>query len=252
MSISGGTAVSAVIFNLGCNQIKMMVMVDIIPTGMFISHNMSLLTAYGTTGQHMTKIEQKKRQKLERILNAALNLFQTNGFIHTSMDKIAKQANVTKQTVYRYFDSKEALFTAALEAQRLESSNDPLTALDLQDPVLALETFAVGFIRKHLSRKHLANIRLLVSEGPKVPEITRAFYAMGPKRIRARLSLFIEEHFNITGVEDEISFFIAILLSLRMPVLTGLNAPPSQDQIRTHALKAVEVLLKSLDIEAKV
>ncbi len=196
----------------------------------------------------MARIEQKKRQTLERILKEALDLFQTNGFINTSMDNIAKRANVTKQTVYRYFDSKEALFTAALKAQRLEPSSDFLAALDLRDPVQALETFAVRFTEKHLSRKHLANIRLLVSEGPRVPEITRAFYAIGPRRTRDRLSQFFKERFNITGVDDEIGFFLAILHSLRMPVLAGLD-PPSQDQIKAHAHKAVKVLFKSLEIE---
>jgi AcrR family transcriptional regulator len=112
------------------------------------------------------------------------------------MDKIAEEAHVTKQTVYRYFESKESLFRAALEAQRLEGSNDFLKALAIEDPTQALETFAVGFIERHLSEEHLANIRLLVSEGPKVPEITRAFYAMGPRRTKIHLARFFKDRFN--------------------------------------------------------
>ena len=34
------------------------------------------------------------------------------------MDSIARGAGVTKQTVYRYFSTKEELFQEALEAQR--------------------------------------------------------------------------------------------------------------------------------------
>ena len=195
----------------------------------------------------MKKIEQKKKEKLASILNAAQGLFQSGGFIGTSMDKIAEKAGVTKQTVYRYFDSKEALFMAALEAQRLQAKNNFLEALEQEDATAALETFAYGFIEKHLSREHLANIRLLVSEGPMVPEITRAFYATGPRRTQTCLARFLEDRFKIVDAEYEISVFLAVLLSMRMSVLTGLNEPPSPARIREHAVKAVKVLLKLLD-----
>jgi TetR/AcrR family transcriptional regulator, mexJK operon transcriptional repressor len=197
----------------------------------------------------MKKLAQNKKQKLERILKAALELFQSNGFINTSMDKIAEEAHVTKQTVYRYFESKESLFRAALEAQRLEGNSNFLKALTLEDPTQALETFAVGFIEKHLSEEHLANIRLLVSEGPKVPEITRTFYAMGPKRTKTCLARFFKDRFNIDNAEDEINIFLAILLSMRMPVLIGLHASPPREKIRRHATKAVKILMKMFDIE---
>jgi len=196
----------------------------------------------------MKKIEQKKRQKLESIQNAARVLFQSNGFIGTSMDKIAEHAGVTKQTVYRYFESKEVLFKSALEAQRLQASNDFLEALDLEDATKALETFAMGFIERHLSKEHLANIRLLVSEGPMVPEITRAFYAIGPRRTKTRLARFFKDRFKIDDTQYEIDVFLGILLSMRMTVLTGLDAPPSPKRIRQHSEKAVKTVLKLLDL----
>lgn len=196
----------------------------------------------------MKKMEQKKKQKLDSIQNAAQKLFQSNGFIGTSMDKIAEQAGVTKQTVYRYFESKEVLFKSALEAQRLQASNNFLEALDLKDATKALETFAIGFIERHLSKEHMANIRLLVSEGPMVPEITRAFYAVGPRQTKTRLAQFFKDRFKIDDTQYEIDVFISILLSMRMTVLTGLNAPPSPEEIRQHAVKAVKAVLKLLDL----
>nr|WP_319394474.1 TetR/AcrR family transcriptional regulator [uncultured Desulfobacter sp.] len=186
--------------------------------------------------------------KIQRILKAAQELFQSNGFIGTSMDKIAEQAQVTKQTVYRYFKSKEALFKSALEAQRLEATNDFLDALNLEDTTKALNAFSIGFIERHLSKAHLANIRLLVSEGPMVPEITRAFYTVGPVRTKTRLSLFFKERFDIEDAQYEIDVFLSILLSMRMTVLTGLVAPPSSAIIRQHAAKAVNTVLKLLDL----
>ena len=196
----------------------------------------------------MKKIEQNKKVKLENIQKAAQELFQSNGFIGTSMDKIAEQAGVTKQTVYRYFESKEALFKSVLEAQRMQASNDFLKALNLEDATNALNTFAVGFIERHLSKEHLANIRLLVSEGPMVPEITRAFYAVGPRRTKTHLARFFKERFNIDDAQYEIDLFLNTLLFMRMTVLIGLVAPPSPEMIREHSEKTVKVILKLLDL----
>ncbi len=47
--------------------------------------------------------------KEEQIIEAARELFTTYGYKRVSMDEIAKQANVTKKTVYSYFKSKEDL-----------------------------------------------------------------------------------------------------------------------------------------------
>ena len=47
--------------------------------------------------------------KEEQIIEAARKLFYQFGFKKVSMDEIAKEANVTKKTIYMYFGSKEEL-----------------------------------------------------------------------------------------------------------------------------------------------
>lgn len=51
----------------------------------------------------------------ESILRAAAVAFADKGFAATSMDDVAAAAGITKLIVYRHFDSKEALYDAALE-----------------------------------------------------------------------------------------------------------------------------------------
>lgn len=48
--------------------------------------------------------------KEQQIIEAARKLFSKYGFKKVSMDEIAREANVTKKTVYTYFSSKEELF----------------------------------------------------------------------------------------------------------------------------------------------
>ncbi len=50
-----------------------------------------------------------------RILDAALHEFSGNGLAGARMDRIAAAASVNKALIYYYFDSKENLYTAALE-----------------------------------------------------------------------------------------------------------------------------------------
>jgi len=59
-------------------------------------------------------IPEKKLTELKRedIIEAAEHEFRTNGFRSTSMDRIAKTAQVSKRTVYNHFESKESLFQA--------------------------------------------------------------------------------------------------------------------------------------------
>lgn len=51
----------------------------------------------------------------QRIITAARRLFLERGYVATSMEAIAGQSNVTKQTLYGYFSNKRTLFISVLE-----------------------------------------------------------------------------------------------------------------------------------------
>ena len=62
-----------------------------------------------------TKPAQKSNDvpsKREAILEAATRVFFESGYADASMDEIAREAGVSKQTVYSHFGAKEALFGA--------------------------------------------------------------------------------------------------------------------------------------------
>ncbi len=64
------------------------------------------------------------KEKTEAILNAAIEEFYSKGFEGSSMDTIAKLANVSKATVYNHFQNKEVLFLSvtAIIVERIEES----------------------------------------------------------------------------------------------------------------------------------
>ena len=52
--------------------------------------------------------------KREQIVSVALKLFYQNGFHATGIDRIIKEAGVSKRTLYNHFKSKDELVLAAL------------------------------------------------------------------------------------------------------------------------------------------
>lgn len=50
------------------------------------------------------------------IIAAATAAFVTTGFVRTKLDDVARRAKVSKGTLYRYFDSKDALFREMVRA----------------------------------------------------------------------------------------------------------------------------------------
>ena len=68
--------------------------------------------------------------KEEQIIEVARALFHKFGFKKVSMDEIAREAGVTKKTIYRYFDSKEALLKYFIqeEIQNMKSIVEKLKA----------------------------------------------------------------------------------------------------------------------------
>ena len=49
--------------------------------------------------------------KKETVINTARELFTKYGYKKASMDEIAKEANVTKKTIYSYFKDKDSMFS---------------------------------------------------------------------------------------------------------------------------------------------
>jgi AcrR family transcriptional regulator len=62
--------------------------------------------------KNFSKREQNKARRRAAILDAAEKLFIRKGFENTSIDDVAKEAQLTKRTLYQYFPSKEDLFYA--------------------------------------------------------------------------------------------------------------------------------------------
>ncbi len=55
------------------------------------------------------RMERKKRETRQRIIEVAMDLFQRQGFNNTTMEQIAEVADIARKTLYNHFPVKEAI-----------------------------------------------------------------------------------------------------------------------------------------------
>lgn len=80
-----------------------------------------------TSGRRRARSDLAKLQRREHILKTALALWQTRTFATFAMAEVAAQSGLAKGTLYLYFETKEELLLALLEAQ-LDAWFDSLDA----------------------------------------------------------------------------------------------------------------------------
>jgi TetR/AcrR family transcriptional repressor of mexJK operon len=110
--------------------------------------------------------------KRQAILDAATAAFLKTGYA-TSVDEIAAAAGVGKQTVYRHFGDKQALFLAALEGAREENQAPHEIRLDPQKPAAELARAGEQILATALSPTLAALHRLVLAEIDRHPELSR-------------------------------------------------------------------------------
>lgn len=138
-------------------------------------------------------VESLKRQQ---ILEGARRCFLARGFAAASMGEIAREAKVSKGTLYVYFDSKEALFEALVDEAKQESA-ERLQRLDpaAGDVRATLTRFAAGLIEKMTRPEHLALVRMVIGASERFPDIARGFYEAGPAySARGLADYIVEQH----------------------------------------------------------
>ena len=141
----------------------------------------------------MAEAREEPVGKAATILHAARQAFLASGFGAVSMDAIAREAAVSKATVYAHFNSKEALFGAVV-ADVAEQHFAGFTALELDphDIEASLTTIARRFLDLVLSPEAIAVNRIIIGEVTRFPALSEVFWQAGPERNR---------HGDLTGRE---------------------------------------------------
>ncbi len=196
----------------------------------------------------------RSERKRRAILEAAEEMFLRNGYLGTNMDELAARSQVSKQTVYKHFGSKEALFVELVTTMTDAASNrvhdevpDPADADELP---AYLERYAERQLATVMTPRLLQLRRLVIGEVARFPELAEALYERGPKRAIAALAAVFERLAGpgMLDVDDPLAAatqFNWLIMGepVNRAMLLGDRAIPSESELRDQARAGVRVFL---------
>lgn len=107
----------------------------------------------------------KTDERRKGIVDAAWDLFKTNGFERTTMSEISERVGGSKATLYSYFKSKDELFAAAMEQAVLERTDEAFALVGLSgDLEQRLLTFALSYMEMRLAPDMIGADRALIAQ----------------------------------------------------------------------------------------
>jgi len=183
------------------------------------------------------------------IAKTAAELFLRHGYGGTSMDLIAAEAGVARQTIYNQFESKEALFRAIFSALADEAMTPLATAPAGASVRATLLQLAHSIIDSALQPSRLALHRLVVAEAAHFPELGRAIYDSGSARVVAQLAEFLRKqarlgHLHVPNPEVAAELFFAMVA--RFPHFRALmNIPIDAGEVEARTEEAVDAFLRA-------
>lgn len=193
-------------------------------------------------------------RKRRVIREAAMKVFLKNGYLGASMDEIATLAQVSKQTVYKQFSSKELLFVEMVTSMTDTASdrvhNDAPELTDSGDIAEFLQLYAFRQLTVVLTPPLMQLRRLVIGEVSRFPEMARILYERGPRRAIAAFARVLERlaALGLLTMDDPMSaasHFNWLLMSapLNRAMLLGDNAIPKPAALRRHAAECVRIFL---------
>lgn len=133
----------------------------------------------------------------QKILDAALKVFASDGYSGATTRKIAEEANVAEVTIFRKFQSKENLLREVLIKNRIEISDlDNLFRIDKEADIetdlrILGKKIAKDMTDKKRDSKHRMLMFMLFEEGRRRPEVGEVLTSVFQMYI-TRLSEYFE------------------------------------------------------------
>ena len=192
----------------------------------------------------------KDLEKRARILQAAKSIFLKMGYHATSMDQIAKEAAVTKLTVYNHFQDKANLFICAIEESceesirtkqfELTADSDFKQALQL----MCQRALSIIYLPEALKLDCLL-FELAAEQSP----LTQQFFDASHTRMCHVWCDFFEQAIAFKFIQadaplKQTELIISLMLGIRhQQVLLGLAQVPTADEIDQIIQHAIEIFL---------
>ena len=159
----------------------------------------------------------KRLDKKSQILDVASEWFLAHGYAGTSISAMARKSGISKESIYRYFSSKEALLEAVIEKElefygrELEAAHAvEIGLLDLREALIRIaETIAFTLN----SDRSLDFRRLIFQVSRTSPNVGEHYFEIGPLQAESPLVEIFTAHREETDFEPEAlaAYFVAMV-----------------------------------------
>jgi len=173
------------------------------------------------------KYQRRKEDRPQEIADAAFKMFAEKGYAATRIDDVAKRAGVSKGLTYLYYKTKEDLFKAVVRnvvVRRVDSLIGNVESTELSSEEF-LRGPLLDFMKKVPGSPIAIVIRLLISEGPRHPDLVNYYYenvvARGLGAIRQFVARGVERgEFRREALDHQPHLFLApMMLSMIWKIL---------------------------------
>jgi TetR/AcrR family transcriptional repressor of mexJK operon len=203
-----------------------------------------------TTKACATNGRPKDALKRERILLAATALFMKQGYELTSVEAIAKKADVSKLTIYSHFTNKIELFKVVIEqcCDQLAAPESFIAyaQLPVKQGLLQLGATLAALIYSE-DAIHLQ--RIMQAEALHHGQIVKIFYEAGPQRVKIAFTELLNEwqqQKQLVGTDINRAteqFFSLLKGEVYVKAMLLLSPIPTADEIELHVLSTVTLFL---------
>ena len=187
--------------------------------------------------------------KREEVLDIASETFLAKGFDGTSINVMAREAGISKESIYRYFGSKEDLFLAVVERELEVYKQGMLETIShFQGKTLkeALFSVAEATLQVASNDRTLALRRLIFQMSANGSKVGSHYFNVGPDIAYQNL-VRLFEHYKPEAdlpVAKLSRYFISMVLHRTMLQREcGVQESLSLEEIRQRSLEAVEDFL---------
>lgn len=197
---------------------------------------------------HDPDLSPLQRRKRSAILDGAKTVFLRQSFGLATMDDVASAAGVGKQTVYRHFRSKEALFVglvssmcAQVGALLASAQGEPSGG----SPDVELRALGWLLVQNLIAPDNLRLYRAIVAEAERRPELGQVFYENGAKVVRAFAANILRKRFDEATAASRAATFVNLVLGDAYLELTiGYAVPDVEARFALQIDEAVAATLR--------
>jgi len=186
----------------------------------------------------------------QTIADAACELFVELGFQATTMDKVAQRAKISKLSIYRHFDNKEALFSAAIAAHCQQFA--PQALIEGVDGSAADQLMAVGksLLRTLLSPDVRSVEAMIMVDQTNQKSLSKLHYDAGPAYVIAQIEVLLSQMhakgiLNVPDSRQSARLFAALLKGSDLLIIARFDEAITHDdnEIESYCRSAVAMFV---------